>query len=343
MFQFENSHILFFLGILPVLVLLFFWAQRSRKRAFRRFGHLPLMKQLMPQFSQYKHSVKFALLMLSLALLITAWANPQLGTKKEKVERKSVSIFIALDVSKSMNAEDLAPNRMERAKRLALEIVRKLRTERLGLIIFAGNAYLQTPLTDDYAAMAIYLNSANTDMVSNQGTAISSAIEMAQQSFEVENKANKALIILTDGETHDEGAIAQAKAARAEGILTFTIGVGTADGSPIPMNYQGNRDYKYDETGNIVISKLNEDMLRELASAGDGNYYRLGGPESAILDDLQAKIDRMEKQSFEQRVFEEYESYYQIPLGLAILVILVEFIISYRKNRYLADKDLFRE
>lgn len=343
MFQFENSQLLFYLACLPVLVLLFFWAQRARKRAFRRFGHLDLMKQMMPQFSQYKHSVKFVLLLFAIAFLITAWANPQLGAKKEKAERKSVSILLALDVSKSMDAEDLAPNRMERAKRFALEVVKKLRSERLGLIVFAGNAYLQTPLTDDYNAMAIYLNSANTNMVSNQGTAIADAIQLAQQSFEVENKANKALIILSDGETHDEEAINQAKAARSEGILTFAIGVGTTEGSPIPVNGPGQKDYKYDESGNLVVSRLNKEMMEDLAKAGDGQSYTLGNNEAAILDDLQSKIDRMEKQSYEQRVFEEYESYYQIPLGLALMLIIVEFMVSYRKNRYLADKDIFKD
>ena len=342
MFQFENGYYLYALLVIPVLLSLFWLAQRDRKRAFRRFGDMVLLQQLMPQFSQYKHTVKFVLLVIGLAFMIVAWANPQLGARKEKVERKSVSTFIALDVSKSMNAEDLAPNRIERAKRFAMNAVKTLRSERLGLIIFAGNAYLQTPLTDDYAALNIFLSSANTNMVSNQGTAISSAIEMAQESFEVENKANKAIIIISDGETHDEEAIAQAKAARSEGILTFTVGVGTTEGSPIPTQIGGRRDYKYDETGNLVQSKLNEDMMRDLSQAGDGAYYNLNSGDEKILEDLRARIDRMEKQSFEQRVFEEYESYYQVPLAIALILIVAEFMVSYRKNRYLADKDIFK-
>ncbi len=343
MFQFEHINLLYFLLGLPLLVGLFWLAQRARKRAFRRFGHLELIQQLMPQFSPYKHTVKFSLLVGALAFLLVAWANPQLGTKKEKVERKSVSVFLALDVSKSMNAEDIAPNRMERAKRFAMDVVRSLRSERLGLIVFGGSAYLQTPLTDDYAAMNIFLSSANTQMVSNQGTAISAAVELAQESFEVENKANRAVIIISDGETHDEEALAQVRAARDDGILTFTIGVGTPDGAPIPTRTRGRNEYMYDETGNLVMSKINEEMLRDLATAGDGAYYNLSSGSEEILANLGAKIERMEKQTYEQRVFEEYESYFQIPVAIALLLILLEFMISYRKNRYLGDKDLFSE
>ena len=342
MFQFEEVQLLYFLGLLPILFLLFWLAQRARKRALARFGHLTVIQQLMPQFSQYKHTVKFVLLLIAIAFLVVAWANPQLGAKKEKVERKSVSIFVALDVSRSMNAEDIAPNRIERAKQLAMSAVRSLRSERLGLIIFAGNAYLQTPLTDDYAAMNIFLSSANTEMVSNQGTAIASAVELAQESFEVENKANKAIIIISDGETHDEEALSQVKAARSDGILTFTVGVGTEEGAPIPTVFGGRENYLYDDTGNLVVSKINEEMLRDIAKAGDGAYYNINSGDEAILEDLRTKIDRMEKQSYEQRVFEEYESYYQIPVALALLLIVFEFMISYRKNKYLADKDLFK-
>lgn len=342
MFQFEEVQLLYFLGLLPVLFLLFWLAQRARKRALARFGHLTVLQQLMPQFSQYKHTAKFVLLLGAIAFLVVAWANPQLGAKKEKVERKSVSVFVALDVSRSMNAEDIAPNRIERAKQLAMSAVRSLRSERLGLIVFAGNAYLQTPLTDDYAAMNIFLSSANTEMVSDQGTAIASAIELAQESFEVENKANKAIIIISDGETHDEEAISQAKSARSDGILTFTVGVGTAEGAPIPTAFGGRENYIYDDTGNLVVSKINEEMLRDLAKAGDGTYYNINSGADAILEDLRTKIDRMEKQSYEQRVFEEYESYYQIPVALALLLIVFEFLISYRKNKYLAGKDLFK-
>lgn len=343
MFQFEQSNLLFYLVIIPVLLLLFWLAQKARKRALSRFGHLEVLQQLMPQFSKNKHTFKFILLLIAIAFLVIAWANPQLGAKREKVERKSVSIFIALDVSRSMNAEDIAPNRLERAKQFAMTAVQQLRTERLGLIIFAGNAYLQTPLTDDYAAINIMLKSANTNMVSNQGTALSTAIELVQESFEAEEQANKAILIISDGETHDEAASQQAKSARNEGILTFTVGVGTQEGAPIPTFARGRQNYLYDETGNLVNSKLNEDMMRDLAKAGGGAYYNLNSGDDAILDDLKAKIDRMEKQTYEQRVFEEYESYYQIPVALALILIVLEFLISYRKNKYLAEKDLFKE
>lgn len=342
MFQFEHDNLLFYLALIPVLALLFWLAQRARQQALSRFGHLSILQQLMPGYSRKKHTAKFILLLLAIALLIVAWANPQLGTKREKVERKSVSIFIALDISRSMNAEDIAPSRLERAKQFAMTAVRQLSTERIGLIIFAGNAYLQTPLTDDYAAVNTFLKSANTNMVSNQGTALASAIELVQESFEIENKASKAIFIISDGETHDDAATQQAKAAYADGILTFTIGVGTPEGAPVPTSFRGKQNYLYDDTSNPVVSKLNEAMLRNLAKVGGGAYYNLNSGNEAILDDLRTKIDRMEKQTYEQRVFEAYESYFQIPAAIALLLILAEFIISYQKNKYLADKDLFR-
>lgn len=342
MFQFEQSNLLIYLAVIPILVLIFWLSQRARRRALVRFGHLDVLGQLMPQYSRNKHTVKFILLLIAIAFLVVGWANPQLGAKREKVERKSVSVFIALDVSRSMNAEDIAPSRLERAKQFAMTAVQKLRTERLGLIIFAGNAYLQSPLTDDYAAVNIFLKSANTNMVSNQGTALSSALELVQESFKAEDEANKAILIISDGESHDEAAVQQAKSAYEEGILTFTIGVGTQEGAPIPTTFRGRQNYLYDDTGNLVVSKLNEDMMRELSRVGGGAYYNLNSGDEAILNDLRAKIDRMEKQTYEQRVFEEYESYYQIPVALALLLIVMEFLISYRKNKYLAEKDLFR-
>jgi len=341
MFQFEHDNLLFYLAIIPVLALLFWLAKRARQQALSRFGHLTVLQQLMPDYSQNKHTAKFILLLLAIALLVVAWANPQLGSKREKVERKSVSIFIALDISRSMNAEDIAPSRLERAKQFAMTAVRQLSTERIGLIIFAGNAYVQTPLTDDYTAVNTFLKSANTNMVSNQGTALASAIELVQESFEIENKASKAIFIISDGETHDEAATQQAKAAYAEGILTFTIGVGTPDGAPVPTSFRGKPNYLYDDTGNPVVSKLNETMLRNLAKAGGGAYYNLNSGNEAILNDLRTKIDRMEKQTYEQRVFEAYESYFQIPTAIALLLILIEFLISYQKDKYLAAKDWF--
>lgn len=342
MFRFEHEGHLMALVVLPILILFFALMWRARKRLLSRFADSKLIRQLMPQMSRYKHGLKFALLIFGLAFLIVGWANPQWGTKKETVKRKSVDLFIALDLSQSMLAQDIAPNRLERARKFAQNLVEKLKGERIGVIIFAGNAYLQIPLTTDYVFLRQWLRGANTNMAPTQGTAIADAINMAEQSFEEDNKNHKALILISDGENHDDEALDRAREAYDNGLLIYTVGVGTTEGSFIPTFIGGRADFKRDESGNPVRSALNEAMMEDLAQAGDGEYFNLINAESFIVDALRKKINGMEKREMEQRVFSEYESYFQYFIGIALLLILIEFVISYRKNRYLADKDLFK-
>ena len=341
MFRFEYAEHLYALGLLPILVAFFVAAWVARKKALRKFGNPALIERLMPKASSGKHILKFVLLAVGLLLLIIGWANPQWGTKREKVTRKSVDVFIALDISESMLAEDISPSRLERAKRFAQNLVTALRGERLGTIIFAGNAYLQVPLTTDYAAANLFIKSANTRMAPTQGTAIVDAIDLAARSFEEENKNHKALVIITDGENHDDEALARAKEANQDGLLIFAVGVGTPEGSFIPTYSGGRQDYKRDQTGNPVRSKLNEEMLQELAEAGEGNYFNLLNGSEAVAEALQVRIESMEKRELEQRVFSQYESYFQYFVGAGLLLLLVEFFLSYKKNRYLEGKDLF--
>lgn len=342
MFRFEHGEFLYALAIIPILILFFVWMRYDRKKALRRFGDEGLMAYLMPKLSGYKHTVKFILLMLAVTLLIIGWANPQWGIKKEKVKRKSVDVFIALDISKSMMAQDISPSRLDRAKRFTQSLIQELKGERIGTIIFAGNAYLQVPLTTDYAAAELFIKSANTNMAPSQGTAIVDAIDLAERSFEEENKNHKALIIITDGENHDDEALERAKQANANGLLIFTVGVGTTEGSFIPTIISGRKDYKRDQSGNPVRSKLNETMLNDLAEAGNGSYFNLLSGSDQVGEALRERIDGIEKREFEQRVFNEYESYFQYFIAFGLFLILIEFIISYRKNKYLGDKDLFK-
>jgi len=295
----------------------------------------------MPDASRYKHLIKYGLLMLALTALVIAWANPQYGTKKEKVKRKSVDVFIALDISQSMMAEDIRPSRMDRARRFAQSLVEELKGERMGTIIFAGNAYLQMPLTTDYAAAQMFIKSANPKMAASQGTAISDAIDLAERSFEEENKQHKVLVIISDGENHDEEALELAKKANENGLLIFTVGVGTAEGGFIPTRIAGRPDYKRDNAGNPVRSQLNEDMLQQLADAGSGDYFRLSEGDQ-IEPALRERIDKVEKRELEQRSFNEYESYFQYFLGLGLIFILLEFVISYRKSKWMEGKDIFK-
>ena len=341
MFRFEHAEHLWALVLIPILLAFYLVARYYKKHLLRKFGSSDLMARLMPSMSNLMHGLKFVFLLTAISLLVISWANPQWGSKKEKVKRKSVDVFIALDISQSMLAQDVPPNRLERAKRFAQDLIVGLKGERLGTIIFAGNAYLQVPLTTDYAAADLFIKSANPNMAPSQGTAIADAIDLAERSFEEDNKNHKALIIITDGENHDEEALERAKTANSNGLLIFTVGVGTEEGSFIPTFVGGRSDFKRDETGNPVRTKMNEAMMKDLAEAGDGNYFNLLGGSDRVMEILQGKINAMEKREFEQRVFTEYESYFQYFLGGALLFLLLEFFVSYRKNKYLENRDLF--
>ncbi len=341
MFRFEYPDHLYALLLIPLLIGFFIAMSYLRKRAIERFGTSSLLVQLMPGVSKYKHAVKFTLLTVALAFLIVAWANPQFGTKVQKIDQKSADVFIALDVSRSMWTEDIAPSRMDRASRFTQNLIESLAGERIGLILFAGNAYMQMPLTTDYSAALLFAKSANPDLAPAQGTSIAEAIQLAQRSFDEKNKNYKALVLITDGEDHEGEAITLAEEANADGLLIFTIGVGTANGSLIPTTVNGYTDYLRDNSGNPVRSALNENLLREIAQAGDGAYFNLSAGEEAIVNAIQNGIDQLEKQEMEQRVFDEYNSWFQLPLGIALVLIIIEFFISYRKSRLLEGRDLF--
>jgi len=253
----------------------------------------------------------------------------------------SSDIFIALDISQSMMAEDVRPSRIDRARKFAQNLVKELKGERIGTIIFAGNAYLQIPLTTDYAAAELFLKSANTKMAPSQGTAISDAIDLAERSFEEDNKHHKALVIITDGENHDKEAIQRAKEANENGLLIFTVGVGTTEGAYVPVQIGDRIDYKRDNTGNFVRSRLNPELIRDLAQAGNGASFSLIDDTEDIVLQLRQRIDKIEKREFEQRSFTEYESYFQYFIGLALLFIIIEFLLTYRKSKLLKGKDIF--
>lgn len=341
MFRFEHSEHLYALFIIPLLVGFFVAMWYARRQAIRRFGESSLLVQLMPGLSKYKHGVKFALLMLALVFLIIAWANPQFGTKIQKVERKSADVFVALDISRSMWTQDVAPSRMQRASKFTQRLIQSLAGERIGLILFAGNAYMQMPLTTDYSAAILFAQSANPSLAPSQGTAIGEAITLAERSFDPRNRNYKALIIISDGENHEGDAVDLAKEARSNGLLIYTIGVGTTEGSLIPTTVNGYSDYLRDESGNPVRSQLNEDMLREISDAGGGSYFNIAADEDAILQAIRIGIDKLEKQEMEQRVFEEYNSWFQIPLAIALILLVIEFFVSYKRSKLLEGRDLF--
>ena len=340
MFRFEYIDHLFALALLPVIALAFAWMWRQRTQALRRLGNLDTLRQMMPHFSKGKQALKFSLLLLALALLVVGWANPQWGTKRQRIVPKALDVFIALDISQSMLCEDVPPNRLERAKRFCGDLVEKLQGNRIGLILFAASADLHMPLTLDYQAAQLFLRSANPQMAAFQGTSIAEAIEVAEGAFPEDNKNHKVLIIVSDGESHDEQTVQRAAEAYNNGLLIFTVGVGTEQGGYIPETNSGRTLYKKDRQGNPVKTVLEPAVLKEIAEAAEGSYLSLqGNPD--LLADLQDRVDRLEKKELEQRVFDEHESYFQYFLGLALLLLIAEFMLSARRTGRAKERDWF--
>ncbi len=290
----------------------------------------------MPEASRYKSVVKFLVISGAIAFLVLSVANPQVGTKMENVKREGVDVMILLDVSASMKAEDIKPNRLESAKQEISHLLDKLQNDRIGLIVFAGDSYLQLPLTVDYSAARLILSTIDVDAVPVPGTAIGSAIRLAMKSFVAGETKHKAIILITDGENHEDDAIAAAKDAAAQGIVIHTIGMGSPDGGPIP-SYQNNQQvgFKRDQDGNTVITKLDEQALREIAEAGNGIFIRATNLQNELETVFKA-VQSMEKKQFGERVFTEYDDRFQYFLGLAILFLMIEFVISERRNKWLA-------
>jgi Ca-activated chloride channel homolog len=337
MFRFEHIEYLYALLLIPFFSMLFILYWMWKKRAVRRFGEWEVISQLMPLQSIRKLALKFIILMLAFGFLVIGLANPQIGSKLEKVQRKGADLVIALDVSNSMLSQDIRPDRLTRAVQGISKLIDRLEGDRIGIVVFAGKAYVQLPITTDYAAAKMFLATISTQMVPSQGTAISEAIELSVKSFQ-EDERSKAIIIITDGEDHEGNVLESAKAATEKGIKIFTIGMGSPEGAPIPLFDAAGRQtgYKDDRQGQTIISKLDETTLQQLASAGNGIYVRASTGQdglSRILDEINA----LEKQEIETRMFSEYEGRFQYFLALSLFLLIIEFLIPERKSKW-ADK-----
>ncbi len=341
MIRFANIEFLYALILIPLFIIIFWIMLRWKKKAMNKFGEFMVIKNLMPAVSNARIHIKFILLMFAYAFFVIGIANPQIGSKLKKVERKGIDIVLALDVSNSMLAEDIQPNRLERAKQSISKLIDNLRGDRIGIIVFAGKAYIQLPITTDYAAAKLFLSTINTDIVPVQGTAIGDAIEMAKTSFN-ENEHSKAIIIITDGENHEGDAVENAKDVAEEGILVYTIGMGLPDGSPIPVyNKYGNRTgYKKDNQGNTVITKLNENMLQQIAAAGNGIYVRANNTQAGLRK-IFNEINSLEKTEFESKMYSDYEDRFQYFIAIGLLFLLIEFFIFERKSKWAQRFSLF--
>jgi Ca-activated chloride channel family protein len=342
MFRIANPEYLYALLVIPVLIALFWYSRIRRKQALALFGQKEILSVLMPNVSSGRPVLKFVILMLALGSIIIAIARPQFGSKLKTEKRKGIELIIALDVSNSMMAEDIEPNRLERSKRAISQLVDKLSNDKIGLIVFAGDAYTQLPITADYVSAKLFLNSISTNIVPTQGTAIGAAIELGMKSFNPQFQGSKAMIIITDGENHEDDAIGAAKAAAEQGIVIYTIGMGLPQGGPIPDYSNGMKSYRKDREGNTVVTKLDEPMLQKIAEAGKGAYIRANNAQVG-LNNLFSEVNKMEKSELETQIYADYDDKFQYFIGLALFLILLDFMVLERKNKYLKNFKLFAD
>lgn len=340
--RFENPQYLYWLLIIPVLVAIYVLIRLWNKRQFGRFANVKLRGYLVPMFSNARANTKFVIFNLIIALLIIGAANLQSGSKMEKVKREGIDLFLCVDISNSMHAEDIAPNRLERSKQAISKLISKLGGDRIGIIVFAGNAYVQLPITTDYSAAKMFLSTVDTDLIPTQGTEIGRAIELAIKSFG-ENEHNKAIVIISDGEDHENGdAVKAAQDAAKYGIKIYTIGMGLDEGAPIPLynKYGKKTGYKKDKDGNIIITKLDDHILRQIAEIGDGLYVRASN-SNVGLDKIYEDINKTEKSEIESSVFTDYDDQFQWFVGAAILLLIFEILLSSGKKEWESKFNLF--
>jgi len=340
MFRFSNTEYLYFLFLIPLLIGLFWYVIILQKRAIKRFGNIDTLIQLMPGFSTQRGWLKVIIFSTAVALIIVGLAGPQFGSKLTEVKRKGIELIIALDVSNSMMAQDIQPTRLERAKQAISRLVDKLSDDRLGLIVFAGDAYVQLPVTNDYISAKMFLSSINPGIVPKQGTAIGSAINLAASSFSPQSETSKVIVVISDGENHEDDAVEAAKHATEQGIFVYAIGIGSPQGSPIPVSLDNPNSFMKDKEGNVVVSKLDEETLSKVAVAGNGKYIRATNTQLGLLP-LFDEINKMQKTEMKEKIYSEYNDQFQYLFAIALFLLVLEFIILERKNKWLTKLNLF--
>ena len=338
MFRFANMEMLWLLVTVPVLAVAYFWYTRRKRKQLEEFGDAELMEQLMPNASRIRPTVKFSIVMVALTLLIIAAARPQFGQSEHTEKRQGIEAIVALDISNSMMAEDVAPNRLDRAKQMLSKLMDSMVDDKVGLVVFAGDAFIQLPITSDYVSAKMFLSSIDPSMIATQGTDIAAAINMATSSFTQEEGIGKAIIVITDGEDHEGGAIEAAEAAKKKGMSVYVLGVGSSNGAPIPI--PGTGDYMKDNTGNTVMSALNEDMCKQLAAAGGGVYIHVEN-NSAAQQQLDNELDKLSKKETSTTVYSDFDEQFQAFGILALLLLIIEICILDRRNPLLKRLSLF--
>ena len=340
MFRFEDSIYLYLLAVIPLLAVIRFISSRRRVRRLRKFGDPALLKLMMPDVSRFRPSVKFWLLQFALFLLIVMLARPQMGTKISHEKRNGIETMIALDISNSMRAEDVEPSRLDKSKMLIENMVDNFNNDKIGLIVFAGDAFVQLPITSDYVSAKMFLNNIDPSMIATQGTDIKGAIGMATNCFTQQEGVGKAIIVITDGEDHEGGAVEAAEAARKKGMRVYVLGVGSTKGSPIPL--AGSNGYMKDNTGQTVISTINEEMCKEVASAGGGAYIHVDN-NSTAQEQLNNELAKLSKKDITSTIYSEYDEQFQAFGVLAIFILIIEICILDRRYPLLKKVKLFRK
>ncbi|MCR4844785.1 MAG: VWA domain-containing protein [Bacteroidales bacterium] len=328
MLMFAQYEYLYLLFLVPVFILGYGVLRYLRARRVKALGDPALVEALMPSWSRSKGWVKAVLFSLAFAFFVIGLARPRTGAKLAERNTKGTEIIVALDVSNSMLAQDYSPNRLERAKLSIARLTERLQEDRIGLVIFAGTSFVQLPVTTDYVSAKMFLGSIDTGSIPVQGTAIGDAIRLSIKSFSAQSEKSRVIVVISDGENHEDDAVGAAKQAAELGIKVYTIGVGSAEGQPIPIN----GELLKDKDGNIVVTRLNEQMLRDIARAGGGAYIHAGGEEFGLNPIIQ-DIRRMEDEEFGSVVFEEYDEQYMYFFGIALLLFVIEMMIGERKNR----------
>jgi len=338
MFRFAHPEYLYLFLLVPLLTGVFIYTKILRRRNINKFGNPDLLADLMPNVSFIRPQIKFYIQLLAVILLIIVLSQPQFGMKEEKDKRKGIEVMIALDVSNSMMAQDVQPSRLEKAKQVLSKLVDGMTNDKIGLVVFAGDAYTQLPITADYVSAKMFLSTISTQMVPRQGTAIGSALDLSIKSFGAKSTAAKAIIVITDGENHEDDAVGAAKLAAENNIIVNVIGMGKTDGSPIPV--PGTMNFWKDKDGNVVVSKLNESMCKEIAQAGKGIYVHADNSNSAFRT-ITKQLDTLAKSDIKTSSYSEYNEQFQSFALLALIILIMDFFIFDRKNKRLSKFKIF--
>ena len=342
--RFEHPEYLYWLLVLPVLVIIYILFRIRQRKRFERFADIAMRDSLVPSYSARRANFKFVVLLLIVACSILALANLQSGSKMEEVKREGIDLYIAIDVSNSMNAEDIVPSRLERSKQAINKLIADMRGDRIGVIVFADKAFVQLPITTDYSAARMFLSTINTSLVASQGTAIAEAINLAVKSFPDETHS-RAIVIISDGEDHEnDAAVKAAQEAVKQGVYIYTIGMGLPDGAPIPeYNQYGHQmGYRKDRQGNTIITKLNEQMLQQIAAAGNGIYVRASN-SNVGLGKIYDDINKLDKTEIDAKVFTDYEDQFQWFVAAAIILLLIEIFVSSGKRGWEKKFNVFEK